>query len=293
MDTIIESNTIKIEDLIYKIRGKQVMLSSDVAKLYQVETKVLNQTIKRNINRFPESFCFQLTNEEIDILCSRSQFVTLNKSNNLRGGNIKYLPYVLTEHGIMMLSGLLKSEIAIKVNIQIINAFVEMRKYLLNNNIENRLSNIETKIIEYDNNFKILFDKFDSKTNSNIYFEGQTYDSYSLLKDILNSSKNNIIIIDNYIDKAVLDILKETNKKIIIITNKYNNRDYEKYKSQYNNITLKISNSFHDRYIIIDNQTLYHSGASFKDLGKKCFNINKIEESKIINSLLEEISKLI
>ena len=233
MDTIIESNTIKIEDLIYKIRGKQVMLSSDVAKLYQVETKVLNQTIKRNINRFPESFCFQLTNEEIDILCSRSQFVTLNKSNNLRGGNIKYLPYVLTEHGIMMLSGLLKSEIAIKVNIQIINAFVEMRKYLLNNNIENRLSNIETKIIEYDNNFKILFDKFDSKTNSNIYFEGQTYDSYSLLKDILNSSKNNIIIIDNYLDKSVLDILKETNKKVIFITNKYNNKDYEKYKSQY------------------------------------------------------------
>ena len=293
MDTIIESNTIKIEDLIYKIRGKQVMLSSDVAKLYQVETKRINEVIKRNINRFPETFCFLLTNEEIDILCSRSQFVTLNKSNNLRGGNIKYLPYVLTEHGIMMLSGLLKSDIAIKVNIQIINAFVEMRKYLSNNNIENRLYNIETKIIEYDNNFKILFDKFDSKTNSNIYFEGQTYDSYSLLRDILNSSKNNIIIIDNYIDKAVLDILKETNKKIIIITNKYNNKDYEKYKSQYDNVILKISNSFHDRYIIIDNQTLYHSGASFKDLGKKCFNINKIEESKIINSLLEEISELI
>lgn len=293
MDTIIKSNTIKIEDIIYKIRGKQVMLSSDVAKLYQVETKRINEVIKRNIKRFPESFCFQLNNEELDILCLRSQFATLNKSNNLRGGNIKYLPYVLTEHGIMMLSGLLKSDIAIKVNIQIINAFVEMRKYLSNNNIENRLYNIETKIIEYDNNFKILFDKFDSKTNSNIYFEGQTYDSYSLLRDILNSSKNNIIIIDNYLDKSVLDILKETNKKIIFITNKYNNRDYEKYKSQYDNITLKISNSFHDRYIIIDNQTLYHSGASFKDLGKKCFNINKIEESKIINSLLEEISELI
>ena len=291
MNTIIESNTIKIEDLIYKIRGKQVMLSSDVAKLYQVETKVLNQTIKRNINRFPESFCFQLTNEEWKNL--RSQFATSSVTDIQMHGGIRYLPYVLTEHGIMMLSGLLKSDIAIKVNIQIINAFVEMRKYLSNNNIENRLSNIETKIIEYDNNFKVLFDKFDSKTNSNIYFEGQTYDSYSLLRDILNSSKNNIIIIDNYIDKAVLDILKETNKKIIIITNKYNNRDYEKYKSQYDNVTLKISNSFHDRYIIIDNQTLYHSGASFKDLGKKCFNINKIEESKIINSLLEEISELI
>ena len=293
MDTIIEKENVVIENMIYEIRGVQVMLSSDVAKLYNVETKVLNQVIKRNINRFPERFCFQLTTNEIEEISSRSQFVTLNKSNNLRGGNIKYLPYVLTEHGIMMLSGLLKSEIAIKVNIQIINAFVEMRKYLLNNNIENRLSNIETKIIEYDNNFKILFDKFDSKTNSNIYFEGQTYDSYSLLKDILNSSKNNIIIIDNYLDKSVLDILKETNKKVIFITNKYNNKDYEKYKSQYDNVILKISNSFHDRYIIIDKQTLYHSGASFKDLGKKCFNINKIEESKIINSLLEEISELI
>ena len=291
MNTIIESNTIKIEDLIYKIRGKQVMLSSDVAKLYQVETKRINEVIKRNINRFPETFCFLLTNEEWKNL--RSQIATSSVTDIQMHGGIRYLPYVLTEHGIMMLSGLLKSDIAIKVNIQIINAFVEMRKYLSNNNIENRLYNIETKIIEYDNNFKILFDKFDSKTNNNIYFEGQTYDSYSLLRDILNSSKNNIIIIDNYIDKAVLDILKETNKKIIIITNKYNNKDYEKYKSQYDNVILKISNSFHDRYIIIDNQTLYHSGASFKDLGKKCFNINKIEESKIINSLLEEISELI
>ena len=291
MNTIIESNTIKIEDLIYKIRGKQVMLSSDVAKLYQVETKRINEVIKRNINRFPETFCFLLTNEEWKNL--RSQIATSSVTDIQMHGGIRYLPYVLTEHGIMMLSGLLKSDIAIKVNIQIINAFVEMRKYLSNNNTENRLSNIETKIIEYDNNFKVLFDKFDSKTNSNIYFEGQTYDSYSLLRDILNSSKNNIIIIDNYIDKAVLDILKETNKKIIIITNKYNNKDYEKYKSQYDNVILKISNSFHDRYIIIDNQTLYHSGASFKELGKKCFNINKIEESKIINSLLEEISELI
>lgn len=125
MDTIIKSNTIKIEELIYKIRGKQVMLSSDVAKLYQVETKRINEVIKRNIKRFPESFCFQLNNEELDILCLRSQFATLNKSNNLRGGNIKYLPYVLTEHGIMMLSGLLKSDIAIKVNIQIINSLLE------------------------------------------------------------------------------------------------------------------------------------------------------------------------
>ena len=131
MNQIVEKENIVIEDMIYEIRGVQVMLSSDVAKLYQVETKVLNQTIKRNINRFPESFCFQLTNEEIDNLSSRSQFVTLNKSSNLRGYNIKYLPYVLTEQGIMMLTGLLKSDIDVKVNIQIIDAFVKRRKYFL------------------------------------------------------------------------------------------------------------------------------------------------------------------
>ena len=129
MNEIVEKENVVIENMIYEIRGVQVMLSSDVAKLYQVETKRINEVIKRNINRFPESFCFQLTNEEIDKLSSRSQIATLNKSNNLRGYNVKYLPYVLTEQGIMMLSGLLKSDIAVKVNLQIIDAFVKMRRY--------------------------------------------------------------------------------------------------------------------------------------------------------------------
>ena len=133
MNEIIEKEVFNIEDRIYKIRGVQVMLSSDVAKLYHVETKALNQTIKRNINRFPNSFCFQLTNDEIDKLSLRSQFVTLNKNDNLRGQHYKYLPYVLTEQGIMMLSGLLKSDIAVKVNVEIIDAFVKMRRYFANN----------------------------------------------------------------------------------------------------------------------------------------------------------------
>jgi len=126
MNEMIEKENIVIENMIYEIRGVQVMLSSDVAQLYNVETKVLNQTIKRNINRFPNKFCFQLTDEEIDLLSSRSQIVTLNKSNNLRGHHFKYIPYVLTEQGIMMLSGLLKSDIAVKVNIRIIDAFVKI-----------------------------------------------------------------------------------------------------------------------------------------------------------------------
>ena len=160
MNQIIEKENVVIENMIYEIRGVQVMLSSDVAKLYQVETKRINEVIKRNINRFPESFCFQLTNEEIDKLSSRSQFADLNKSNNLRGYNVKYLPYVLTEQGIMMLSGLLKSDIAVKVNIQIIDAFVKMRRYFANSISNNEiLINHDTRILKLEK----TFDKFNNK----------------------------------------------------------------------------------------------------------------------------------
>jgi len=160
MNEIIEKEKIIIEDMIYEIRGVQVMLSSDVAKLYQVETKVLNQTIKRNINRFPDTFCFQLNDNEIDKLSSRSQIVTLNKNNNLRGYNIKYLPYVLTEQGIMMLSELLKSDIAVKVNIQIIDAFVKMRRYFANAISNNDiLINHENRILRLEKTFDKLKEK--------------------------------------------------------------------------------------------------------------------------------------
>ena len=199
MNEIIDKEIINIEDMIYEIRGVQVMLSSDVAKLYKVDTKVLNQVIKRNINRFPEKFCFQLTYNEVDILSLRSQFVTLNKNNNLRGQHFKYLPYVLTEQGIMMLSGLLKSDIAVKVNIQIIDAFVKMRKYFINGIVDNDiLISHENRILRLEN----AFDKMNEKVELNkIFFEGQIYDAYSLLLDILNKAKEEIIIIDNYAGK--------------------------------------------------------------------------------------------
>lgn len=212
MSQLLNKNT--IENMIYEVRGKQVMLASDIAKLYNSETKIINQVVKRNANRFPGYFCFQLTQSEW--LNLGSQIVTSNeeKKQNIHGGT-RYLPYVFTEHGVMMLSGLLKSDIATRVNIQIINAFVAMRKYIANNNYERRISNIETKIIDYDNNFKIIFDKFDRKINNHLFYEGQIYDAYSLILDI----------IDNYIDKRLLDIFSKTNKEILIITNKYNN-DY-------------------------------------------------------------------
>ena len=211
MNNIVET---KIENMIYEIRGKQVMFASDVALLYGVETKRINEIVKRNIERFPVEFCFQLTKGEYELIkdnCLRSQFATLNKSDNSRGKYIKYLPYVFTEHGIMMLSGLLKSEIAVKVNVLIIKAFVEMKNYIHTNNFE-RLSNIETKLIEHDNEIKLLqetFDKF-KPNNNHIFFEGQIYDAYSLMLDIFESSKSEIIIIDSYADKKLLDILSKT-----------------------------------------------------------------------------------
>lgn len=241
MNLLTEKEKIIIEDMIYEVRGVQVMLSSDVAKLYHVETRRINEVIKRNINRFPSSFCFQLTNEEISNLSLRSQFATLNKNNNLRGQHYKYLPYVLTEQGIMMLSGLLKSDIAVKVNIEIIDAFVKMRKYFANNN--EILLNHENRLLVLES----TLDKFKEKEMNKIFFENELYDAYSLLMDILGKSNKEIVIIDNYAGKELLDILKSINKKIIIVSNNINNVLKSKYEHQYNNVTFINNNSFHDR----------------------------------------------
>lgn len=223
MNEIIEKENIIIEDMIYEVRGAQVMFSSDIAKLYNVETKVLNQTIKRNINRFPDSFCFQLNDSEIDELSLRSQIVTLNKNNNLRGQHFKYLPYVLTEQGIMMLSGLLKSDIAVKVNIQIIDVFVKMRRYFANTISNNEmLINHENRILELEK----TFDKFNNKKEVNkIFFEGELYDAYSLLIDIFNKSKTEIIIIDNQILYSCGSSFKDLGKKCFAIS-EFKDKEY-------------------------------------------------------------------
>ena len=276
----------KIENMIFEVRGVQVMLSSDVAILYQIETRILNQVIKRNIDRFPSTFCFQLTDEEIDRLSLRSQFATLNKSNNLRGQHYKYLPYVLTEQGIMMLSGLLKSDIAVKVNIQIIDAFVKMRRYFANNFNTNEL------LLNHENRIQLLentLDSFKEQKIKKIFFEGQIYDAYSILVDILNKARTEIIIIDNYASKELLDILKDINLKIIIVSKNVDSVLKEKYTKQYKNVEFIDNNSFHDRFIILDRSKLYICGASFKDLDKKCFAISEFNDinylEQIINTL--------
>ena len=272
-----------IKKMIYEIRGKQVMLDSDLAKLYQCKngTKSINQAVKRNIQRFPNDFYFQLTLEEYNSL--KSQIGT--SSSNDYGG-IRKMPYVFTEQGVAMLATVLRTEVASVVSINIMRAFVEMRKYISTSLIEQKY--INNLVLEHDEKIKIIeetFNSFEGK-NNHLFFKGQMYDAYSLMIDIFNKSKKEIIIIDNYIDKNILDILRGTNKKIIVVTNQYNNKDYLKYISQYNNINLIINNDFHDRFIIIDRKTLYHCGASFKDLGTKCFEITKMNDKEYLNSLL-------
>ena len=275
---------VKIENMIYEVRGKQVMLDSDLAKLYECKngTKMINQSVKRNKERFPEDFYFQITREEYNEIL-RSQNVTLELE---RGKYSKYLPYVFTEQGVSMLSSVLKTEKASGVSISIMRAFVAMRKYISTELLEQRY--INNQVIKNTEDIKLLKETFTNfKTFSNeIFFEGQIYDAYSLLLDIFNSSNKSIVIIDNYISKSLLDVLSKTNKKITIYTKNIDNNLINKYNSQYHNVTIKINNSFHDRFIIIDNKILYHCGASFKDLGKKCFAINKIEDKEILCSIL-------
>lgn len=300
-----------IKNLIYTIRGKQVMLDSDVAMLYNYTTKRINETVNRNKQRFPENFCFQLTNEEYEVLrykdtkldknniqenfdnSLRSQFATLNE-NIGRGKHRKYLPYVFTEQGIAMLSGLLKNDIAIQVSINIMNAFVEMRKFLsTNGQIFERLTNVEYKLLEYDKKFNEVFSQFHLKddTKQRIFFDGQIYDAYSLIVDIIKKADKKILIIDNYVDDSILKMLtkKKNHIEVVILTsNKSNiqNIDIQKFNKEYPLLKVAKTNKFHDRFIVIDNKEMYHLGASIKDLGKKCFAINKIEDLNIIGKII-------
>lgn len=281
----------KIENLIYEIRGVQVMLDSDVASLYECKnkTKQINLAVKRHKDRFPERFVFQLNYEECKNI-SRFQTETLNK----HGYNIKYLPYVFTEQGIAMLSGLLKNDIAIQVSINIMNAFVEMRKFLaVNGQLFERLTNVEYKLLEHDKKFDKVFDQLQNEENikQKIFFEGQIYDAYSLIIYIFKKANKKILIIDNYIDDSVLKMLTKKNKNIevVILTSDKSNIqkiDIQKFNKEYPILKVAKTNKFHDRFIVIDNKEMYHLGASIKDLGKKCFGINRIEDIAIIKKVI-------
>mgnify|MGYP004653111539 CR=1 FL=1 len=296
----------EIKNLIYTIRGKQIMLDSDVAMLYHYQTKRINETVSRNKERFPENFCFQLTEEEIENLESYvivfnferknnwSQIATSSKNEKSKHRGKKYLPYAFTEQGIAMLSGLLKNDTAIQVSINIMNAFVEMRKFLmLNGQIFGRLSSIEYKLLEHDKKFDAVFNQLQQTENirQKIFFEGQVYDAYSLIIDIIKKASKKILIIDNYIDDSILKMLTKKNNtvEVVILTSDKSNiqhLDVQKFNKEYPTLKIAKSNKFHDRFIVIDNKEMYHLGASIKDLGKKCFGINKIEDIKIIEKML-------
>lgn len=288
-----------VENKILTIRNLQVMLDRDLAELYGVETKVLNQAVKRNFERFPENFMFQLTEDEAN--CSRSQIVTLNKSGNLRGSNVKYLPFAFTEQGVAMLSAVLKSETAVKVSIKIMEAFVAMRRFLQNNaQIFSELDQIKRHQIESDKRIEELFEKMDKygvEEKHGIFFQGQIYDAYSFFQKIIQKAQKEIILIDGYVDITVLDRLskKNSNVKVTIYTlqnpkmkNPISQMDIQKFNVQYPALTVNYTTKMHDRFLIIDNSLLYHVGASLKDLGKKCFAF-EILDSALIPVILQNV----
>ena len=276
MNEIMEKENIKIEDIIYKIRGKEVMLDSDLAKLYQVETKRINEAVKNNPEKFPERFSWKLSIEETKNI-SRSKFSTLKMK---KGSNIKYGATVFTEQGVYMLATVLKSKVATKVSIAIMDTFVKMRHYI-NYNIDalpRRFLLLEEKVDNNTKRINELFDKFDPKdiVKDYLFFEGDFYDAYSVLLDILNRPRKEIIIIDNYAGKELLDILKDIEKDIVIVSK---------------NIEFINNDSFHDRFIILDRSRLYICGSSLKDIGKKCFAISEMNEPIYLERILERINK--
>ena len=288
MNEIVEE--LKIEKMIYEIRGKQVMLDSDLAKLYQCKngTKEINQAVKRNPMKFPSDFCFQLTKEEY--LDLRSQFVTTKEKNMIRT-----LPYVFTEQGVAMIATILKTMIATEISIKIMRAFIAMRKYIGSNLIEQRY--INHLVIEHEDKIKLLetsFEKLETKKNE-IYFNGQIYDAYSKILDIISEAKEEIIIIDGYADKSVLDMIRNTKVKVILIIKNCGNlkeQDILKYQEQYNNLHLIYDSTFHDRYIILDKKVFYHCGASLNHAGSKTFSINTLEDEMVQKLLINKIVEL-
>ncbi len=289
--SITVAENIEIRNMIYTIRDKQVMLDSDLAILYKVTTGRLNEQVKRNLSRFPSQFMFQLTESEYKSLISQIAI-----SNKGRGGRRK-LPYAFTEAGIAMLSAVLKSNVAVEVSIKIIDAFVEMRRFLVSNReLFSRLDRVELKQIETDKKLEEVFDclAFQKEVRQKLFYNGQIYDAFSFLVDLIKKATTSIVLIDNYVDTDTLNILckKNSNVNIEILGSgkgSLSNQDIQKFNTQYPNLTVRNINDFHDRFIIIDDKEVYHIGASLKDAGRKSFGVTKIEETDLINSLLRRI----
>ncbi|HPA57326.1 MAG TPA: ORF6N domain-containing protein [bacterium] len=272
---------IKIDDIksrIFTIRGMQVMLDIDLAEFYQVETRIINQVVKRNKERFPQSFNFILTNQELSNL--KSQFVISS------WGGRRTNPYAFTEAGVAMLSAVLRSSIAIKMSVLIIEAFVAMRHFISENAaIFQRLSTVEVKQIEADKKFDIIFKAMENDQlipKQGVLFEGQVFDAHKFVSDIVRSAEKSIILIDNYVDDTVLTLFSKRKHGVVlkILTKNLSKQlqlDTQKFNEQFPPAEIKEFNHSHDRFMIIDDRDLYHFGASLKDLGKKWFGFSKMD----------------
>lgn len=283
-------NELTIKHKIYTIRNEQVMLDRDLAELYEIPTKTLNQAVKRNLERFPSYFMFQLNKNELKKW--KSQIVTSNKETM----GLRKLPFVFTEQGVAMLSAVLKSKKAIYMSIKIINTFIEMRHFFqANSDLFKKINIIETKQIAYEikttEKFQEVFNLIQEKNikpEKGIFYDGQIFDAYKFINDLIKNAKKEIILIDNYIDDSVLTLFLKTKVNVLIYTKEITRQlklDLEKYTQQYNNIEIKEFNKSHDRFLIIDKNEIYHIGASLKDLGKKWFAFSKFKDLDILNKL--------
>ena len=282
-----------IKNMIYTFRNQQVMVDSDLARLYQVTTGNLNKAVKRNLSRFPEHFCFQLTEHEYKNL----RFQNGSSSSNNNYGGRRYMPYVFTEQGIAMLSAVLKSDIAVEVSVKIMNSFVEMRRFLLSNQeLFSRLDRIEIKQLETDRKFEEVFNYIAANTEvkQNIFFNGQIYDAFSFIVGLIRKAKKKIILIDNYVDVYTLNILCKKNQGVDVVIatagkGSLSAKDTTKFNAQYPKLSVKTTKDFHDRFLILDKIEVYHIGASIKDTGKKSFGITKIEDKDLINGIVNKV----
>ena len=293
---IVVYNSASIQRKIYSVRNVQVMIDSDLAELYRVQTKVLNQAVKRNIERFPEEFRFKLTTDEkLELVTNCDHLQKLKYSPTL--------PYVFTEPGVAMLSAVLRSETAIKMSVQIISAFVAMRKFIINNaQLFQRIDTVEKRQLKHEmgtnEKFEKVFDALQSKElepKQGIFFDGQIFDAHKFVSDLIRKADKSIILIDNYIDDTILDLFskKKKNVTVTILTKKITKTmslDVKKFNSQYPSIEIKEFTKAHDRFIIIDDKDVYHIGASLKDLGKKWFAFSKLDKSAF--ELLENLKKV-
>jgi len=280
-----EDEKTRIDERIFNIRGVQIMIDKDLAALYGVETKQLNRAVKRNIERFPEDFMFQLTKEE----CLRCQIGTLNPG---QGQHMKYLPYAFTEYGIAMISGVLRSETAIAANIRIMRTFANMRKMIAHdNNVIRRIEILEYHHLEMnqridrtDDRVEVILKKMEKETPvQGIFFDGQIYDAYTFVADLIRKASRRIVLIDNYIDDTVLTILSKRMDGVeaVIYTSKVSRQlqlDIDKYNAQYPPVEIRTFSKAHDRFLIIDD-AVYLIGASIKDLGKKWFGFTLMENT--------------